>query len=220
MIGRRRQGGPPNPSKLAKREAKVVDTVRRSVRAARVREHPTGGGTLLTEPVLVFFREDQDLRVFDQAANQLGVARSFWDKEAKLAGYGIYGMGDEVPTVAINWRTPVSGHRDYTVLDSERVIAALSPQRIRFTSGLAIMAGRERIGYLSPWGSRWGHVNDDEGREVARIKDIGWARCDVADIEPSLAGPLRGVAVVASIIGAQDPVTQRIAQHSSFGGGQ
>jgi hypothetical protein len=49
------------------------------------------------------------------------------------------------------------------------------------------MVAGERIGYLPPSALRWGHVNDNEGREVARIKDIGWARCYVADIEPSLA---------------------------------
>ena len=77
------------------------------------------------------------------------------------------------------------------------------------------MVGGKRIGYLSPSGLRWGHVNDNEGREVARIKDIGWARCYVADIEPSLAGPLRAVTVVASIICADN----RTTQHSGLGGG-
>jgi hypothetical protein len=88
--------------------------------------------------------------------------------------------------VVINW-SPGWLSGNYTVLDSERVIAALFPQRIRFTSGLGIMVAGERIGYLPPSALRWGHVNDNEGREVARIKDIGWARCYVADIEPSLA---------------------------------
>jgi hypothetical protein len=35
MIGRRRQGEPPNPDELAKREPKVVDIVRRTLRIAR-----------------------------------------------------------------------------------------------------------------------------------------------------------------------------------------
>jgi len=236
VIGRRRQGEPPNPSKLAKREAKVVDTVQRSLRTARVREHAIGGGTLLTEPVLVFHgKHRQDLRVFDRDSKELGVARWFSEKvasrrrqgeppnpsklakrEAKVDGYRIYGADDEVPLVVIQWSSGrLSDSRSYTVLDSERVIAALSPQRIRFTSGLAIMVGGERIGYLSPSGLRWGHVNDNEGREVARIKDIGWARCYVADIEPSLAGPLRAVAVAASIICVQELARQG----SSFAGG-
>lgn len=218
MIGRRRQGEPQNPSKLAKREAKVVDTVQRSLRTARVREHLIGGGTLLTEPILVFHgKHRQDLRVFDRDSKELGVARWSSEKAAKVDGYGIYGADDEVPTVVIRWEAPgrFSGSGNYTVLDSERVIAALFPQRIRFTSGLGIMVGGERIGYLSPSGLRWGHVNDNEGREVARIKDIGWARCYVADIEPSLAGPLRAVAVVASIICVQELARQG----SSFAGG-
>jgi hypothetical protein len=191
VIGRRRE----DPIKRAQREAKVVDSVQRSLRIAGVREHPIVGGTLLTEPVLVFHGEHrQDLRVFDRDSKELGVARWRSEKAAGFDGYRIYGADDEVPLVVINWsRGWLSGSGNYTVLDSERVIAALCPQRIRFTSGLGIMVGGERIGYLSPSGLRWGHVNDNEGREVARIKDIGWVRCYVGDIEPSLAGPLRAV---------------------------
>jgi hypothetical protein len=85
MIGQRRQRDPPNPSKLAMREAKVVDSVQRSLRIARVREHPIGGGTLLTEPVLVLYgKHRQDLRVFDRDSKELGVAR--WRSE-KAAGF-------------------------------------------------------------------------------------------------------------------------------------
>jgi hypothetical protein len=215
MIRWRRQGEPPDPSKLAKREAKVVDTVRRSLRIARAREHPIGGGTLLTEPVLVFHgKHRQDLRVFDRDSKELGVARWSSEKAKMLDGYGIYGADDEVPLVVVKWSPGLltdSSH--YTVLDSERVIADLYPQRIKFASGLRIMVRGERIGSLSPTGLTWERVNDHEGREVARIKDIGWVRCYVADIEPSLAGPLRAVAVVASIIFAEER-TRQLSSHA------
>ena len=94
MIGRRQQGERSNPSKAAKAEAKVVNTVQRSLRIAKVREHPVGAGTLLSEPVLVFYGTwRHELRVFDQDPNQLGVARWSRDKTTKLDGYGIHSLG-------------------------------------------------------------------------------------------------------------------------------
>jgi hypothetical protein len=78
------------------------------------------------------------------------------------------------------------------------------------------MVARERIGHLSPSGLRCGHLDDNERREVARIQHIGWGRCYVADIEPSLAAPLRAVAVVASIICAEE----RSRHRRSSGGGE
>ena len=213
MIGRRRQGEPPNPSKLAKREAKVVDDVRRSLRLARVREHPIGGATLLTEPVLVFHgKHRQDLRVFDQDSKQLGVARWSQDKMARLEGYGMYGVDDEVPLVAINWRTRgwLPGRGDCSVSDSEGIEIA-TVARLTSTELTPIMVGAERIGYLKPPGWKPGRVEDNKGRKVARIHDH--PPCYVAEIEPSLAGPLRTVAVVASIICLEK------AAKSSGGGG-
>jgi hypothetical protein len=215
MISRRRQDEPSNPSKLAKREAKTRDTLQRSLRMAQVREHPLGGGTLLTEPLLVFHgKHRQDLRVFGRDSKELGVARWSPDKAAKLNGYGIYSAGDEVPLVIINWQAPgwLRGSGNYTVSDSEQVeIATLSPRPFR--SGLGIMVRGETIGYLAPPSLRSGYVNDYQGREVARIKDMGLARCYVADIEPSLAGPLRAVTVIASII-----CLDKRARHGGGGG--
>lgn len=214
MIGWRRRGEASNQRKLAIREATIVRGVQSSLKRAAVREQTIGGGTLLTEPVLVFHgKHRHDLRVFDQHSNQLRVARWSPDKAAKLSGYGIYSADDEVPLVAVNWPAPgwFSGSGDYTITDSERIeIATLSPMRFSDTSALAIMAGAERIGYLSPAGrSKPGYIKDSESREVARLKHMGPSLCCVADIAPSLAGPLRTVAVVASIL-----CIQRVAKES------
>jgi hypothetical protein len=214
MIGWRRRGEPSNPRKLAKREARIIHAVQSSLTRAGVREHTIGGGTLLTESVLVFHgKHGHDLSVFDQNSNQLGVARWSPDKAAKLFGYGIYGAGDELPLVVVNWRAGgwFSGKGDYTVSDSERIeIATLSP-RFSDTSALSIMAGVERIGYLSPAGrSKPGHIKDSESREVARLKHMGPTLCCVAEIAPSVAGPLRTVAIVASIL-----CIKKVAQESS-----
>jgi hypothetical protein len=223
MIGRRRQSDPSNPSKAdkadaksAKREAAVGRIVERSLRDAKVQEHSAGGGTLLTEPILVFVKwpRDQELRVFDQNCQQLGVARWSRDKAAKVERYGIYAMDDEAPLVAITWRTPnwlfERAAADCRVSDSEGIEIATVPARWASGLVLPIMVGAERIGRLKPEGwKKPGRVEDSEGREVARIHS---SLCDVVEIEPSLAGPLRTVAVFATII-------MGIAGKSSGGGG-
>lgn len=224
MIGRRRQGERSNSGEAVKAEARVVSSVQRSLgiarRIAELREHPVGAGTPLTEPVLVFYGKwRQELRVFDQDPNQLGVARWSRDKTAKLDGYGIYSTDDEVPLAVINWRTPGWLRRtgDYSVSDSEGIEIATVSAPSTYTSALAIMVGAEKIGYLKPRpaGSKklYHPVEDDEGREVARITYIMSRHWCVADIEPSLAGPLRTVAVAASII------DMARAANSSSGGG-
>ncbi|HYB27974.1 MAG TPA: hypothetical protein VEF89_15255 [Solirubrobacteraceae bacterium] len=138
----------------------------------KVNEHSVGGGTLLTEPVLVFHgKQGRDLRVFDQDAKRLGVARWFRDKGAKREGYGIYGMDDEVPLVALNWRTPgwLSGRGEYRVSNSEGIeIATLSARETgytaRYPSPRPIMVGAKRIGYLKPsTGRKPAYVEDNEG---------------------------------------------------------
>jgi len=221
VIGRRRQSEPLNSSnaaakaeaKAAKREARIVNQVQLSLRVAKVPEHPVGGGTLLTEPILVFHGKPRhDLCVFDHDSNQIGVARWSPDKPAKLYGYGIYAADDEVPLVAINWRTRgwLPGRGDCSVSDSEGIEIA-TVARLTSTELTPIMVGAERIGYLKPPGWKPGRVEDNKGRKVARIHDH--PPCYVAEIEPSLAGPLRTVAVVASIICLEK------AAKSSGGGG-
>lgn len=214
MIGRRRHSEPSNPRKAAKAEAKAAEreaavALRVQLSLSRANEYPVGGGTLLTEPVLVFDgKQRRDLRVFDQDAKQLGVARWCKDKGAKREGYAIYGTDDEVPLVAINWQTPdwlsLSGRREYRVSYSEGVeIASLSARetdhRVRYPKPRPIMVGAVRIGYLKPSpGRKPSYVEDNEGQEVART--LLRTPCDVTEIEPSLAGPLRAIAVVSIII--------------------
>jgi len=181
----------------------MLGPVQRSLRVAKVHKHPGGGGTLLTEPVLVFYgKHRQDLRVLDQDSKQLGVARWFRDKAARLEGYEIYGADDEVPLVALNWRIPGwFGRGEYRVSNSEGIeIATLSARETGYTARYGpIMVGAKRIGYLKPaTGRKPAYVEDNEGREVARI--LGSTSCYVTEIEPSLAGPLRAIAVVANII--------------------
>ena len=211
MIGRRRKAGQSDPIKVARREARaarrearIVNAVHRSLQVARVREHPIGGGTLLTEPVLVFFRKDRgDVRVFDQDSKQVGSAYRFQDKAAKLSGYEIYGADDEVPLLVASWPAgwfranfPATGP-DYTVSDREGVEMATLAKRATNTSTLSVMVGGQNVGYLSPPGLRKGHSYDNESREVARITHFS---CYVTEIEPYLEGPRLTVAVVASII--------------------
>jgi hypothetical protein len=218
MIGRHRRAQPPievakSAARTARRDGKIANMVQRSVRRARIREHPSGGGTLLTEPVLVFFgKPPQDLRVFDQQSTLLGAAHRFHDKAAKLNGYEIYGADDEAPLLVINWParwglrvTGVGGsvRVDYVVSDAEGVEIATLTGGFRDSSALPVVVGGEKVGYLSPTGrsseTPW-HVEDNQTREVACITHIGPARCHIVEIDPSLSGALRAVAVVASII--------------------
>jgi hypothetical protein len=212
MIGRHRQAGPPDPiegaksaARTAKRDAKIVNMVQRTLRRAQIREHPSGGGTLLTEPVLVLFgKAHHDARVFDQHSKRLGVAHRFQDEAAKLHGCEIYGKDDEAPLLVINWPDRWFSRRvDCTVSDAEGIEIATLTGRFTDNSALSVIVGGEKVGYLSRTGrspSRPGHVEDNEGREVACITNIGPARCHIVEIEPSLSGALRTVAVVASII--------------------
>jgi hypothetical protein len=166
---------------------------------SKVRENRRGDGTLLTETVFVFVgTHRQDFRVFDRDSRQLGVARRFQDKAAKLDSYSIYGADDAAPLVFINY--PAIWSDDFTVSDDSRLELAKLTKQSTFTAGLSVLVGGEKAGSLRPPGLRSGHVQDHEGRDVARISEVHRGFRYVAEIEPSLAGPLRTVAVVASII--------------------
>ena len=173
MTGRRRHSEPSTPSKAAKAEAKagkreafVVNLVQRSLRLAKVNGHRVGGGRCDRTGSRLFPPRGsrppcvrprfQASRSRAQVRGQSGEARS----------YGIYGVDDEVPLVAIDWRIPgwSSGRGEYRVSDSEGAeIATLS-------SALTIMVGAERIGNLKPAGWKPGRVEDNWGREVACIQ--------------------------------------------------
>jgi hypothetical protein len=96
VIRRRRRGEQSAPvahdedrAAAAKRDAQAVRDVQRSLKLAKVREHGTGGGTLLTEPVLVFSgKDDREVRVLDRDSKEPGVARGFQDKRRKSRAIG------------------------------------------------------------------------------------------------------------------------------------
>jgi hypothetical protein len=199
LIRRRRQREPSESTRVASGEAKIARTVQRTLWVAKVRENRRGDGTLLTETVLVFVgTHRQDFRVFDRDSRQLGVARRFQEKAAKLDSYSIYSADGAAALVFINCPAGWSG--DFTVSDESRLELAALTKRSTFTSGLSVLVRGEEAGYLRPPGLRSGHVQDNKGRDVARITEVRRGFRYVVEIEPSLAGPLRTVAVVASII--------------------
>jgi hypothetical protein len=84
----RRSASPIDSEREAKRRYRMAKRVRRQIRAAQIFDRRLdGGGTLLTEPILVLHgRRRGDLAIFDQEGNQLGSAVRMRDSTSDSPG--------------------------------------------------------------------------------------------------------------------------------------
>jgi hypothetical protein len=207
VIGRLRSSDvrekPPDPAKIAKREAKIAKTVQRSLRRAGIDERRFGGGTLLTEPVLVFDgRHLRDFKVFDQDARQLGSVH-----RSKPHRYRLDSTDDATPIAIVHRYRLLRASYKVSRPDGTEIATLSQPSwRVTHTSR-SVMAGTETLGYLklacfpaNVWKRETGRLEDAAGRKLARIRAIWDGYRYVAEIQPFVTGPLRTVALITSIL--------------------
>lgn len=187
--------------KEAKRREKERAAVFEQLRAATVTDRLEGGGDgLLSEPVLVFRGPlHGDLQVFDQDAKTVGVAHAFGGWRSELHD------GDGAALMVIegyawlffsSWAFVLKGRdgKEFAQIGPPHWKLSYTVRPI--TSGVGEL-GIMKIG-LRPF-SRGSAIEDATGNEVARIHSESEGEY-VVQIASSVAGPLRAVAVAASIL--------------------
>lgn len=199
-------------AKMAKRDARAATWAQLLLRWAKLAPRESGGGTLLTEPVLVFVgRPGEEFRIFDQDAKRIGSAKCYRDKTSRTHGYHLCTDNGQ-PIAAIE----VSGayftgalSATYKVVSAEGTeIATIDDlgRRIRATTR-RVVAGQDTLGHLTlPSAFSWktaARLVDIDGSELARVQ-AHRGGC-IAEIRSSAVGRLRLLAVVASILSEDAP---------------
>jgi hypothetical protein len=190
----------------AKRRHRMAKRVRRQIRAAQIfNRRLDGGGTLLTEPILVLHgRRRGDLAIFDQEGNQLGSAVRMRDPTPGSPGSAWImqvrdGQGRSVLAVRLaarrRWlKSAPTKDGTYAVCSSDgRELANIGQlaKRSRTVTG-----GGDPLARLDEGLSLT--VSDADGRQVAAITCK--AEWYVVNCEAPVDEPLRSLVLAASIV--------------------
>ena len=191
-----------------KREAKQAKhdlrDVKKAIMFVRKDSPRTGGGTLLTEPILVFTgRHNGDFKVFDEHANQLGLAQREETRVRPMprrVEYRLYQAGESAPVAVVAWPLRRLGRGDpYTIFDSAgNEIAQIS----RRMGKRPIMVADAKLGVLvfpRLWSLR-ARLEDNDGHNFARITQVTGGTCYLCEIDQTVTGSLRTIALLASLL--------------------
>ena len=189
--------------KQAKEREKERARVVEQLRAAGITDPREGGGDgLLSEPVLVFRGTfDGDLRVFDQDADTVGLARrgrdGIFSAELQDAdGACLLSIREDEWWLFFTCTFVLKGR------DGNEVARIGHPQmarpRWKLSTVREITSSAGSLGRLKLASERR-TVEDPMGNEIAQIHSKSKGEY-VVEIVPSVSGPLRAIAVAASIM--------------------
>jgi hypothetical protein len=196
-----------NSEREAERRYRMAKRVRGQIRAAHIFDRRLdGGGTLLTEPILVLHgRRRGDLAIFDQEGNQLGAAIRVRDPMSESPGSAwisqvrdSQGLPVLVVRLAARRRWPKSApskNGTYAVCSPNgREIAHVGQWTKRFPRPVTV--GGDPLAYLDEGDSLT--VSDADGRQIADITcKTEWY---VVNCKAPVDEPLRSFVLAASIV--------------------
>jgi hypothetical protein len=203
----RRRASPIDSEREAKRRYRMAKRVRGQIREAQIFDRRLdGGGTLLTEPILVLHgRRRGDLAIFDQEGNQLGSAVRMQDPTAESPGSAwtsrvrdSQGRSVLAVRLAARRRWPKSAPSKtgtYAVCSPDgRELANIGQLTKR--SSRIVTVGSDSLARLDEGDSLT--VSDADGRQVADITcKTEWY---VVNCKVPLDEPLRSLVLAASIV--------------------
>jgi hypothetical protein len=214
------QGASVDSEREAKRRYRMAKRVRRQIRKARIFDRRLdGGGTLLTEPILVLHGRPRrnlamrDFAIFDQEGNQLGSAVRMQDPTSESPGSAWISevrdsQGRSVLTIRLaarrRWPKSVPTKTGtYAVCSPDGSAIANIGQLTKHASRTVTAGEADAIARLDKGPARLDGgpamtISDAEGREVARIaSNRPWY---VLDCKAPVDEPLRRLVLAASIV--------------------
>jgi hypothetical protein len=203
----RRSASPIDSEREAKRRHRMAKRVRRQIRAAQIfNRRLDGGGTLLTEPILVLHgRRRGDLAIFDQEGNQLGAAIRVRDPTSESPGSTWISQlrdsqGRSVLAVHLaarrRWpKSAPSKNGTYAVCSPDGRELAHVGQLMKGSS-LTVTVESDPLAYIDEGDSLT--VSDADGRHIADITcKTEWY---VVNCKAPVDEPLRSLVLAASIV--------------------
>jgi hypothetical protein len=184
------------------RQYATAKRVRQELREARVYERRLdGGGTLLTEPILVLHREHRaGFAIFDQEGNPLGLAiRVPGLISGRSGSAAISEVRDTVGKPVLTIRMTVRRRWRKHPPGKTGTYAICSPDGTRIAniaSSGAVTTGDDRVAHLDV--SRRVTIDDADGRQIAHItRSAGWY---VVQYTAAVDEPLRSLVLATSIV--------------------
>jgi hypothetical protein len=205
---RRKSASPLDSEREAKRRYRMAKRVRRQIREAQIFDRRLdGGGTLLTEPIILLHgRPRGDFAIFDQEGNQLGSAVRMQDPTSESPGSAWISevrdnQGRSVVTIRLaarrRWPKSVPTKTGtYAVCTPDGSEIANIGQLTKHASRTVTVGATDAIARLD--GGPAMTVSDAEGRVVAHItSNRPWY---VLNYKAPADEPLRRLVLAASIV--------------------